>query len=329
MTRTVTDEGHDRSANYVQASPYSNKRLLEPPRVYIPPPDLDYENGKPSFHVSSIPFVQTSHEYGNPAFLKALNACHQLHMSHTMHSWQYEMRRTAQPILPFLWLGPSSIARDSNFVKRHDITLLVAVRRSSAVLARSTFLDPSAFASSAGLASMTFDFEGPHDFLRTVRLTIRAINDHLEATIVEQPVEEEGLNMRGKALIFCESGNDRSPVLVAAYLIIVFGITAISAIHVIQSQRFCITMSDEMKNMLLDLEQINVAERQVLSSNNTARPFEVRLKQQGTIFKPLQKPNKRCIDDVYDSDEDMFSEPHQRHDAGIRQGVAPFADILD
>ncbi len=327
MVQTVKDENHDRSTSYVQAFPYSNKRLLETPRVYVPPPDLDYDNGKPSFQVSSIPFVQTSNEYGNPAFLKALHAFHQLHMSHSMHSWQYEMRRTAQPILPFLWLGPSSIAKDSIFVKRHDITLMVAVRRSRAVHARPTFLDPSTFASSADLATMTFDFEGPQDFLRTVRLAVRAINNHLESTSVDQPVGEGPLNMRGKALIFCESGNDRSPVLVAAYLMIVFGITTISAIHVIQSQRFCITLSDEMKNMLLDLEQIIVAERQVSSSNNTQRPFEVRLKQSGSVFSLPQKSTKRCIDDVYDSDEEMAAEPHQRHDAGVRQGIAPFEDI--
>jgi len=327
MAETASDHLCHQTAPYVQAIPYSDKRLFEGPRVQVPPPSLDYRNGRPSFHVPGNPYDQTSHEYGNPVFLRALNACHELAMNHMMLSWHYEMRRTAQPILQFLFLGPSNPAKDIDFIKKNGITLMVAVRSSKAVQARPTFLEPRAFPSSAGLATMTVDFEYPHDFMPKLRPTIRAINNHLESSCTRLPIEDIN-DVRGKVLVFCESGNDRSPVLVAAYLMCVFGVTAFSAIHIIQSQRFCITMSDEMKNMLLGLQEIIKAERQVSVSNSTSQlPAGQRNKEEH--LTSLRRPAKRNVDDVYEGDLDNGHGPSDGEDVDVREGVAPFADMFD
>ncbi|KIX05734.1 uncharacterized protein Z518_03706 [Rhinocladiella mackenziei CBS 650.93] len=325
---TSADDLYGHSTSYVKAFPYSDKRHFESPRVHIPPPNLDYQNGKPSFHVFSAPFEQSSSEYGNPSFLKALSAGHRLDMSHTMLSWKYEMRRTAQPILPFLLLGPSSAARDREFVKNTGITLMVAVRSVRAVIARPTFLHPATFPSSEGISTLTFDFEFPHDFIPKLRPVIRSINDHLETTCAQTPVENVH-DIRGKALIFCESGNDRSAVLVAAYLMVIYGVSAFSAIHVVQSQRFCITMSDDMKNVLLDLQEILKAERQVSSSNSAVRQFDSPVNQSQGSSSLIQRPMKRTIDDVYNSEEDLGHETLRGDNVDVREGVAPFTDILD
>jgi serine/threonine/tyrosine-interacting protein len=126
----------------------------------------------------------------------------------------------------------------------------------------------------------------------------------------------------GKVLIFCESGNNRSPVLVAAYLMIIYGVSAFSAIHVIQSQRFCITMSDDLKNVLLDLQHILEAQRTV-SATNASSADTLGLPGQGSHSSMCTKRN---LDDMDTSDEEMEADSPEDEACSIREGVAPFAD---
>ena len=313
------------SAYYIPAQGYSDKRQLEKPRVNVPPPDLEYKEGKPVFQVRALPFNQTSLQYGDPNFLRALVSSYDLDLTHAMLTWQYEMRRNAQPILPFLFLGPSSVARDAAFVRNTGITLLIAVRSSKSVQTRKSFLDPATFASSAGIATSTLDFDHPAEFIPLVKPVIKVINDHLEATCTGMPFQDYS-SIRGRVLIFCESGNDRSALLVAAYLMIVYGVEAITAIHMVQSQRFCITLSDDMKNILLDLQAITSAERQVSDAQAAMAPFAT---GHGGAFASRPRPSiKRNIDDVYTSDEEMGDDP-ECEGSHIRGGVAPFVDAVD
>ncbi|KAJ9608248.1 hypothetical protein H2200_007236 [Cladophialophora chaetospira] len=309
------------SNHYVPAQGYSDKRQLEAPRVNVPPPELNYKDGKPTFQVQPVPFNQISEQYGNPGFLRALVSSNTLDMTHSMLTWQYEMRRNAQPILPFLFLGPSSVARDATFVKDAGITLLVAARSSKSVRTRKSFLDPATFASSTGIATGTLDFDHPAEFISLVKPVIKAINDHLEATCTSTP---HLTRIRGKVLIFCESGNDRSALLTAAYLMIVYGIEAIAAIQMIQSQRFSITLSDDMKNVLLDLQAITSAERQVSDAN--AAMTSLNDAPGRDLAAPPRPSTKRNIDDFYTSDEEMGDGLEQMESANSRGGVAPFVD---
>ncbi|OAP58328.1 hypothetical protein AYL99_07418 [Fonsecaea erecta] len=312
---------HPNRGLYFATQDYSDKRQLGAPKVFVPPPDLEYHNGKPSFRVHVSPFTQLSTHYGNPDFLAALVACQKLDLNHSLLIWQYEMRRSAQSILPFLLLGPSSSAKDPVFVKQAGITLLVAVRSLRSLQTRPSFLDPASFPSSAGRATLTLDFDRPHDFIPLVKSTVRAINDHLEASCVSTPAQHLD-DIRGKVLVFCESGNERSPLLVAAYLMIVYGVDAIAAIHIIQSQRFCIVLSDEMKNVLLDLQAITRAERQVSDSSAGKSTH-------GPDAAPRPKTlGKRNLDDFYDSDETMECDSEHLYGSRVREGVAPFVDSL-
>ncbi|KAL2431802.1 hypothetical protein ABEF95_013991 [Exophiala dermatitidis] len=328
MTGTSNDVD-ERMTGYIQSFPYSDRRLFEPPRVQIPPPVLDYGNGKPRIRVTSAPCEHASGEYGDPTFLRALTTCCDLNMRHTMLSWRYEMRRTAQPILPFLYIGPSSAARDSEFVKSTGITLLVGVRNAASVKKRPAFLDPALFSSGEGISALTFDFDSPYDFIRNVRGTIKAINDHLAQTCIKTPPEDVH-DVAGKALIFCESGNDRSPVMVAAYLMVAFGVSAVSAVHMIQSQRFSITMSDEMKNVLMDFQEIIEAERQVSSFNSSlVSSRDPPNHQQASSLRIPYRPSKRNLDDVYEPEEDSGPQYRQNQQLGVREGIAPFTDLAD
>ncbi len=311
---------------YIPAQGYSDKRQLEAPRVSVPPPELEYKEGKPTFQARALPFNQTSLQYGNPDFLRALVSSHELVLTHSMLTWQYEFRRDAQAILPFLFLGPSSVARDAAFVRNMGITLLIAARSSKSVRTRKTFLDPAIFASSAGIATCTLDFDYPAEFISLVKPLIKTINNHLEATCVGTPFQDVS-SVRGKVMIFCESGNDRSALLAAAYLMIVYGVEAIAAIHIVQSQRFCITLSDDMKNILLDLQAITSAERQVSDAQAAMAPF-VSAQGGGSAYR-ARTSTKRNIDDFYTSDEEMLDVVDHKEGPNIRGGVAPFADAID
>lgn len=313
------------SSPYTQSFPYSDKRQFESPRVHVPPPILDYQDGKPSFRVESDTFKHTSSEYGNPVLLDSLRSCHSLHMIHSMLSWRYEMRRAAQAVLPYLYLGPSSAARDHAFLQASGINLMIAVRSVKAVQARPAFLNPTSFVLTSGIPTLSFDFDSTYDFVSKLRSIIKSINEHIEQTCTKLPVEHVS-DITGKVLIFCESGNNRSPVLVAAYLMIIYGVDAFSAIHVIQSQRFCITMSDDLKNVLLDLQHILEAQRTVSAAK--AQSIELPTLPSQPSHSPVRA--KRNLDDMEVSDEDMEpGSPQHGSSCSIREGVAPFADFAD
>ncbi|KAK5048029.1 hypothetical protein LTR84_006219 [Exophiala bonariae] len=310
---------------YTQSFPYSDKRQFESPRVHVPPPILDYQDGKPSFHVTTDTFKHTNAEYGNPVLLDSMRSCHSLHMIHSMLSWRYEMRRAAQPVLPYLYLGPSSAARDHAFLEASGITLMIAVRSVKAVQARPAFLNPASFILTSGIPTLSFDFDSTYDFVSKLRSIIKSINEHIEQTCTKLPVETVS-DIAGKVLIFCESGNNRSPVLVAAYLMIIYGVDAFSAIHVIQSQRFCITMSDDLKNVLLDLQHILEAQRTVSAAK--AQSTDLYSLPSQLSRSPLSA--KRNLDDMEASDDDMESDSSEYGlSCSIREGVAPFTDSGD
>ena len=45
-----------------------------------------------------------------------------------MVDWKYESRHHAQHVLPYLFLGPITAARDAKFLRDEGITMLLAVR---------------------------------------------------------------------------------------------------------------------------------------------------------------------------------------------------------
>ena len=163
---------------YKASQPYVQNRL-EAPRYVVPPPNLNYEGGKPVFTLTNAaPHVDVSGEFGNPVFIRALASHGAYHVNHLGLEWKYDQRRAAQKILPFLLLGPGTAAQDVNFVRTEGITLLVAVRSASAARLQARLLDPSKFASSAGLQTLTLDLDSPYDMITKLPRAIKAINDH-------------------------------------------------------------------------------------------------------------------------------------------------------
>jgi serine/threonine/tyrosine-interacting protein len=313
---------------YKASQPYVQHRP-EAPRYVVPPPNLDYNTGNPVFTLTNAaPRVDVSPEYGNPAFLRGLVSHGAYHVKHLGLEWRYDQRRAAQKILPFLLLGPGTVAQDLNFIRTQGITMLVAVRSASAVRLQAKLLDPSKFASSAGLQTLTLDLDSPYDTITKLPHAIKAINDHLEQSC-NSTLPASLDSIPAKVLVFCESGNDRSATVVTAYLMVLYGLGAVEAMQLVQSQRFCLAIEDWSKNMLQTFEDILQAKRDVALEHGIETPLsQVPTQQHSELFSRSRKGSKRSYDSANESDEDMEDRELDQGENEIegRLGQAPFQD---
>jgi serine/threonine/tyrosine-interacting protein len=313
---------------YKASQPYVQSRP-EAPRYVVPPPNLDYETGKPVFTLNNIaPHVDGSTEFGNPVFLRALVSQGAYHVKHLGLEWKYDQRRAAQKILPFLLLGPGTAAQDVNFVRTQGITMLVAARSASAVRLQARLLDPSKFASSTGLETLTLDLDSPYDMITKLPPAIKAINDHLEQSCnLRLPTSLD--DILAKVLVFCESGNDRSATVVTAYLMVLYGLGAVEAMQLVQSQRFCLAIEDGSKNMLQTFEDILKAKRDVAIEHELDIQLPLApMQKPDAIFSGSTAARKRSYDIANESNEDMENHESVEGDEEVegRLGQAPFQD---
>ena len=119
---------------------------------------------------------------------------------------------------------------------------------------------------------------------------------------------------RGKVLITCETGNDRSAALAAAYIMAVFGKDMITAVQFISIQRFCCTFDEDIKRKLQSWEDILRARSQVASHATTP---------QNAMH------TKRHIEDCSNEEDvdvrDSFTLDHDRFEG--RGAFVPFVDM--
>lgn len=154
---------------------------------------------------------------------------------------------------------------------------------------------------------MTVDVDTPYELRSKLRPAIKAINDHLEGSCDKLPITSLD-DIKGKVLVYCESGSERSPILVAAYLMVVYGLQATTAMQMIQAHRFCLSPEDSMKEMLFDLEVYLRAEREVAEANDN----EV---EGSSLSAAAGASRKRDVDEGV-----IFHE---------RPGIAPFTDVVE
>lgn len=107
-----------------------------------------------------------------------------------------------------------------------------------------------------GIPTQFIDIEHHQELIKKMPEAIQVINDHL----VDQFNVQGGLNKPtapgadpaaaktwGKILVFCDSGNERSPAVVTAYLMAMYDMDLISALQYIQQQRFCVCVPLKMQ----------------------------------------------------------------------------------
>lgn len=240
-------------------------------------------------------------------------------------NWRYEQRREAQRILEFLYVGPNAVIRDHDFLQREGITMVMVARDSR--LASRNLLSVESATRALGIASQYVDIGSPQQFIHGFPDTIRDINNHLLSVYHRQI---QGRNehghllldptgfVRGKVLVTCESGNELSPAIVAAYIMSVFGKDMASALQFISVQRFCVCFDEDMKRLLLTWEDIHRARASV------ARARTPVVGQPGPVAK-----EKRRLDHLRDEDDEMgLSESTMDRDRfNGRDTFVPFVDL--
>ncbi|KAI9811850.1 MAG: hypothetical protein M1827_005201 [Pycnora praestabilis] len=259
-----------------------------------------------------------------------------------MLDWKYEWRREAQKVLPFMYLGPVSAARDRDFLKREGVTMLLAVRDTKSAHAR--LLNSSNVADEIGIEFEAVDVAGNQELIAAFPYAIQLVNKHLtEVYNRSLPSPSRGTNgelraaktkpSTGKVLVYCESGNERSAGVVAAYIMAMYDVDIIKALQVVQAQRFCVCFDDPMKNLLDSYAAILQAKRDVarakaLSKDKNTAPGQIRSATKSTGGKSPNKRGKRSLDEAYETDLEMGDAYGQIDEDrfGQRAGFAPFED---
>ncbi|OTA77584.1 hypothetical protein M434DRAFT_402330 [Hypoxylon sp. CO27-5] len=315
----------------VPAAPYY-PRPPSPPPIVIPAPDT------PKDHIMIVP----SYEKVDPASLSAddLKIITQNYKGQLAHdsgsNWAYENRRSAQPVLDFLYLGPLNVARDRQWLRETGITMLLAARDSK--LANIRLMAVDQVAEELGIQAEYVDVSAYNELVRAFPTVIRTINDHMLNIFRQQSINNTEMEMedgqmaipsenfrRGKVLVFCETGNDRSAGVVVAYLMSVFGMGMIEGCQFVHFRRFCVSISDELKYALKSYDEI-------LSAQRTVHRYELdnSSKQDDDGFLKPRK-SKRSIEDTMDQDEEMGgTDDAMTLDEGRfldRPAFVPFIDV--
>lgn len=247
--------------------------------------------------------------------------------------WEYSRRRHAQMITPAIYLGPAIAAKDRAFLRKEGITMLLAVRDTMSAMAR--MLSGEKVAVELGIKAAAIDVAGNPELIQAFPRAVRVINDHL-VEVYRQQVHELGEKVlesgkKGRVLIFCESGNDRSVCVVAAYLMTVYGMNVIQAVQYIQSQRFCIALDDSYKNLLVSFQEILQAKIDLGKELSIKSPEPSHVAVQPSE-QSQSRNNKRGFEDTMDVDMDGSDGSVDRDDTMDRdrfEGRSVFAPYLD
>lgn len=169
--------------------------------------------------------------------------------------WTYAQRREAQQILPFLYLGPASMARDRDFIRNEGITLLLSIRDKRSAIAR--LLSGAKVAEELGIQADTVDVESEQELISRYPSIIRGINQHVLSGVSARP------DLPPRVLVFCESGNGRSASVVIAYIMSMMNLDMASAMWAVHHRRFCIDVDEAMQTLLQSYQAILDAKKEV------------------------------------------------------------------
>ena len=303
-------------------------RVPSPPRVNVPPPKLN-DSGEPDIRFDYGPDFQfESSGFDNHEFLKTVTFG-DYRISSNVLDWKYEQRHKAQQILPFLFLGPITAARDHQFLRDRGITLLLAVRNTKLAHAR---LLGSKAAEDLGIQYATVDTAGNQELIAAFPHGINIINAHL-SSVYQRNMNSFHPSAPGKVLVFCETGNERSAAMVIAYLMAMCSMDVIKAIQVVQTQRFAISCDDSLKVLLQTYDHMLTAKRDVMQSAqqyaNIMGPNSDAIRKFQSSLEMSKKPSKRTLEATYDDEEmgmDDGEELSDRLRFEKRMGAAPFLD---
>lgn len=320
---TTAAEGFILSDGVVRADAFTN-RPPSPPAIHVPT-DVSYHRSdgnpfpvEPSLicadaigltlqEVQIITGTLNPTKYDGPAPL----------------SWRYEDRRKAQSMLDYLYLGPLSVVRDRAWLHKEGITMLLAARDATFAQARLMSLERTA--NELGIEAGYVDVANRQELIQSFPAAVNMINTHMLRVH-----HASGGAQRGKVLVFCETGSDRSAAIVAAYLMAMYGRDIVAAIQFVGLRRFCTTFDDDIKLLLRSYDDILNAKRMVAQEARMKRLVEeeaaLKARTDGGAMSdavPIMGSKKRGIEDTMDVDEvGEFSIDMARYEN--REPFAPF-----
>ncbi|KAF2279319.1 phosphatases II [Westerdykella ornata] len=307
----------DLSATHKRQYAYSY-RLPTPPRVVVPPPSSASEIR--SLQVREAHNDTAEEEPIDTSFLKDFNLTEGM-QSNPVLAWKYAQRREAQAILPWLYLGPVNAAKDSTYLMREGITMTLAVRTNENAM-------KTAIQAGRQVCHEVATIEVPDSpaLIRAFPRATRIITRHVAEI---QRLTASTPNPRlGRVLVFCESGNEQSAAVVAAYLMeILDDFDFLRAMNLCQSQRFCVFFTDSIKTSLRSYWDIIQARRTVFGSRTTM-PQSPRSPKGQPHQSASSAHHKRTIRDTMD-DEDVDMEDGMDLDDVQRfsgRSIVPFSD---
>lgn len=307
-------------ADYAPPQQGWSYRVPSPPHIRVPPPTCN-KLGIPDLRIDQDPSNFDRTGFRNTEFLKTVST-DSIIRDNNYKDWKYEQRRTAQEVLPFLWLGPVAAARDTNFLQSHQITMVLAIRN---IQSGDTIRLRSKAALQLGIESKEIDVAGNHELISALLSGIEIINTHVSDLRKKRQAETSfppntGVSPPGKVLVYCESGNELSAILVAAYLMAIYSIDLVKAVQVIQAQRFCAPFDDASKFLLRTFGDILQAQRDSLLATTEA-PHKGTKGDRTHSMAIKAKGSKRNLDKMYNGEED--GEMDIEWDE-TRKGYAPF-----
>eukprot|EP00744_Colponema_vietnamica_P024625 GILI01035958.1.p1 GENE.GILI01035958.1~~GILI01035958.1.p1 ORF type:complete len:243 (+),score=21.85 GILI01035958.1:60-788(+) len=172
--------------------------------------------------------------YGNPKV--GMDACLGPLLP-PLHQWDYDSKRQAQEIVPRVFLGPFSVAKDAEFLAREGITHILIVRGPE----ESKFVKPK--------------FESNFVY-SIVEFRDRVWENIMPLFPVIRDFIIGALQAQGKVLVHGNAGLSRSAVLVIAFVMEVYNMDHETAYNYVLCRRNCISLNDGFRRQLREYELI-------------------------------------------------------------------------
>lgn len=311
-------EGHEpENSKYHRNDDYTG-RMPSPPRIAIPVPSI-----APNF---ARLLVSNADRIPKQLSFLCLYDWTDLTVAQSYHGdWKYEFRRRAQKILPFIYLGPISTARDKEFLMTDHITMILSIRH----LSRSAANTPKTpagtlkVAAELGIETHTLNLADNQQLIAAFPLITHTINEHL-LRLQHSGVSTISSKPSAKVLVTCESGNERSAAAVTAYVMQLFELDMKDAIQVVHAQRLCIHVDEEMKHILVAYDDILRAKRDVAIATINNPNMRNTNKSFPTLYTAVSSSKNALKRNVNDDDEEDMDD-----DDELRFGNRTFMPFKD
>lgn len=247
--------------------------------------------------------------------------------------WSYEDRRLAHPILDYLWLGPSGITRNHDFMREQAFSMILVANELRMPGQRLRTIESAAEA--LGIEVKYVDTRPAYEQVGSFNETLQVINNHIldsnrrnEKSKTTSPAPENQSPRRPKVLVVCETGNDRSSMIVASYIMAMYSRDLLDVCQFMLARRLSCGFDDNAKRALITWGD-------VLTARNDVAPLATPEGSRASGDCP--RTTKRTFSDTIGMEldnEDIETGTGAQHEAmddydrfADREAFTPFRDV--